>query len=176
MATLWNRIGRVVRHAWLDESDLRQVIPPAMLDRLQQKISTSEQSHSGEIRICVEASLPWRALWRDAPMADIVRARAVTLFSEMGVWDTANNNGVLIYVLLAEHDIEILADRGLNALVGAQHWQALVNQMGAAFRQGKFEEGLSQGIDTVAIALRQHFPADGTQSNPNELPDRPVLR
>lgn len=176
MATLWNRIGRVVRHAWLDESDLRQVIPPATLDRLQQKISTSEQSHSGEIRICVEAGLPLRALWRDTPMADIVRARAVTLFSEMGVWNTAHNNGVLIYILLAEHDIEIVADRGLNALVGAQNWQVLVNQMGAAFRQGKFEEGLSQGIDTVAIALRQHFPADGTQSNPNELPDRPVLR
>lgn len=176
MATFWNRIARIVRHAWLDESDLNRVIPPDMLDRLQKKISISEQAHTGEIRICVEASLPWRVLWRDTALPTVIRERALALFAEMGVWDTANNNGVLIYVLLAEHDIEIIADRGLNALVGALDWQALVNKMSTAFRQGKFEDGLSEGIDTVATALRQHFPADGVRSNPNELPDRPMLR
>ncbi len=176
MATVWNRMTRVFRHSWLDESDLHRVIPPAMLDRLQQKISASEQQHSGEIRICVEAALPWRMLWRDAPLGDIVRARAVALFAEMGVWDTANNNGVLIYVLLAEHSIEIVADRGLNPLVDPKNWQTLVTQMGEAFKQEEFEAGLTQGIENVTAALHQHFPIEATHVNPNELPDRPVLR
>lgn len=176
MAALWDRIKRMLRHAWLDESDLQRVISPAVLDRLQQRISVSEQQHSGEIRVCVESSLPWQMLWRDTPMPDTIRARAMALFAEMGVWDTANNNGVLIYVLLAEHDIEIVADRGINALVAPEAWQTLIGQMGDAFRNGKFENGLAHGVDTVTAVLRQHFPADPVQANPNELPDRPVLR
>lgn len=174
--TLWNRIHRMVRHSWLDESDLHRLISPAVMDRLQQKISHSEQLHSGEIRVCVEASLPWRSLWRDAAIADVVRARALELFADMGVWDTANNNGVLIYVLLAEHHIEIIADRGLNALVDSGHWQTLVGQMAKAFQSGQFEHGLTQGIEAVSATLCQYFAADTSQLNPNELPDRPVLR
>lgn len=176
MVTLWKRINRVIRHSWLDESDLQRAMSPVMLDRLQQKIEFSEQQHSGEIRICIEASLPWLTLRRNVPVGQSVRARALTLFSEMGVWDTANNNGVLIYVLLADHAIEIIADRGINACVTPEHWLSLVAQIGEEFLEGKFEQGLVQGIDSVSETLRTHFPTDGRQNNPNELPDRPALR
>ena len=109
-------------------------------------------------------------------MAQTVRARAVALFSEMAVWDTANNNGVLIYVLQAERAIEIIADRGINAHVPLGHWQTLVTQMGEAFQKGLFEEGLTQGVNGVTDTLTTYFPTDDLKNNPNELPDRPVLR
>ncbi len=175
METLWSRIRRVIRHGWLDESDLNRVISSAMLDRLQRTVSASEQQHSGEIRICIEASLPWLILWPNVPTSQIIHARALALFAEMGVWDTAGNNGVLIYVLLAEQGIEIIADRGINARVAPDRWQTLVQQMGEALHKGLFEEGLNQGVNGVTEALRLHFPSDATQ-NQNELPDRPVLR
>lgn len=176
MVTRWSRMKRMVKHIWLDEADLKRFVSPAMLDRLQEKIMASEKQHSGEIRICVEAGLPWRALWRDTSTAEMTRARAVVLFSEMKVWDTANNNGVLIYVLLAEHSIEIVADRGLNPLVGSQDWRTLISAMGEAFRQGKFEEGLMRGIEKISVTLQQYFPVKAADTNPNELPDRPMLR
>lgn len=176
MAGFWNRVNRLLRHAWVDESDLHQAIPLAVLNRLQELISASELEHSGEIRVCVEASLPWRMLWRDTPITDIIRERALSVFSELGVWDTDNNNGVLIYVLLAEKDIEIVADRGLNVHVPPEHWQVLIGQMGLAFKDGQFEKGLTQGVDAVTMSLLKHFCADQTRVNPNELPDWPLLR
>lgn len=175
MDSLWNRITRVARHCWGDESDLKRIMSSAMFDQLEHKISLSEQRHSGEIRICVEVSLPWAALWKNTPNSQIFRERALTLFAEMGVWDTANNNGVLIYVLLAERHIEIIADRGINAHVAPDHWNVLVKQMGQSMQKGTFEEGLKQGIDNVTETLCRYFPSDDPR-NPNELPDRPVLR
>ncbi|MEO8125086.1 MAG: TPM domain-containing protein, partial [Burkholderiales bacterium] len=94
----------------------------------------------------------------------------------LGVWDTEANNGVLIYLLLADRSIEIVADRGLSRRVGAAHWQAITTGMGEAFRAGRFEDGLNAAVDAVSRALREHFPLAAGESNPNELPDAPVLR
>jgi uncharacterized membrane protein len=165
------RLQRIFRHRWLDESDTRRAIPPEVAQRLAQRVAASEQRHSGELRIYIEAGLPLGYLWRDATP----RERAIAMFGKLRVWDTENNNGVLIYLLLAEHAIEIVADRGLDRHVGTQQWQALVARMGGAFGAGRYEEGLAQAIDEVTALLLQHFPLSAGEANPNELPDEPVL-
>lgn len=172
---MFNRIQRIFKHRWTDESDARRALPPELLERLSARVGASEQRHSGEIRICVEAGLPFSYLWRDAPMPVVVRERAVMMFSKLRVWDTAHNNGVLIYLLLAEHAIEIVADRGLNDKVPPAEWQAMVGRMGAAFRAGRFEDGLTQALEEVSALLVQHFPLAEGQVNPNELPDEPAM-
>ena len=97
------------------------------------------------------------------------------MFSKLRVWDTAHNNGVLIYLMLAEHAIELVADRGIDAHVPAQHWQMVVTRMADAFRGGRYEDGLTQALEEVSAVLVEHFPARDTAENPNELPDAPVL-
>ena len=104
------------------------------------------------------------------------RDRAVTLFGKLRVWDTEHNNGVLIYVLLADRAIEVVADRGLMRHVDATQWQALVQRMRDAFRAGHIEQGLVQAVDTIGALLAQHFPLADGSANPNELPDRVDLR
>ncbi|KQV85751.1 TPM domain-containing protein [Pelomonas sp. Root1237] len=166
-------LQRFIRHRLWDEDDARRVLPPEALVRLQQRVADSEQRHSGEIRVCVEASLPLSYLWRDAP----ARERAVTMFAKLRVWDTEHNNGVLIYLLLAEHRIEIVADRALARRVDAGRWQQLVDAMGEAFQAGRFEPGLNEAIDAVDALLVAHFPrAPGAATQRlNELPDEPLL-
>ncbi len=166
------RLTRILKHRWLDETDAARTLGKAALTRLQARVAASEQQHSGEIRLCVEAGLPLGYLWRGAT----ARQRAATLFGTLGVWDTEHNNGVLIYLLLAEHAIEIVADRGLVRHVPQAHWDALVEGMRTAFRAGHFEDGLNQAIDAVGGLLRQHFPLAPGQRNPNELPDAADLR
>jgi uncharacterized membrane protein len=123
------------------------------------------------VRICIEAGLPWSYLRRGGP----ARERAITLFGKLRVWDTADNNGVLIYLLLAEHAIEIVADRGLNAHVSHHDWERVVAGMRDAFRAGRYEEGLNAAIDAVDAVLARHFTIDAAAANPNELPDTPHL-
>ena len=108
-------------------------------------------------------------------MADLARQRALMMFSKLGVWDTADNNGVLIYLLLAEHKIELVADRGVNAVVGPAEWAAMVQRMGLAFAAGQFASGLTQAVDEVTVPLKRHFGALPGADNRNELPDQPAL-
>ncbi len=166
------KLGRLLRHRWLDEDDVRRALGVDALARIEARVRASEAHHSGEIRVCVEAGLPLSYLWRDAAP----RERAVTLFGKLRVWDTENNNGVLIYLLLAEHAIEIVADRGLDRQAGTAQWQAIVAEMSAAFREGRFEDGLNTAIDHVDALLRRHFALPASAANPNELPDAPALR
>jgi uncharacterized membrane protein len=166
-----NWLLRLLKHRWLDERDTRRALGPDALARLQQRVADSERRHSGEIRVCVEAGLPLSYLRRNATAHE----RAVTMFGKLRVWDTANNNGVLIYLLLAEHAIEIVADRGLNDRVSAEQWRALVAGMAAAFKAGRFEEGLNEAVDAVGALLVQHFPLRDGETNPNELPDAPFV-
>jgi uncharacterized membrane protein len=134
-------------------------------------VAASERRHSGEIRICVEAGLPLSYLRRNAS----ARERAVTLFGKLRVWDTEHNNGVLIYLLLAEHAIEIVADRGIDAHVDDAEWAAMAQRMGAAFREGRFEDGLTQALEETSALLVTHFPLAENQPDTNELPDAPVV-
>lgn len=166
-----NRFLRLLKHRWLDESDARRALAPAALERLQARIRGSETRHSGEIRVYVEAGLPLSYLWRGAP----ARERALTLFGKHRIWDTEHNNGVLIYLLLADHAIEIVADRGLARRVEPVRWQVLLARLREALRAGRFEEGLTAAVDEVDALLAQHFPLAAGESNPNELPDAPMM-
>jgi uncharacterized membrane protein len=171
-ARSWGRVlGRVLRHRWLDEADARKAMPHEVAERLTRRVAASEQRHTGEVRLYVEAGLPMSYLWRDAT----ARERAVALFGKLRVWDTEHNNGVLIYLLLAERAIEIVADRGLASKVAPVEWQAIVARLGSALREGRFEEGLTQALEEVSALLVAHFPAQAGAANPNELPDAPVL-
>jgi uncharacterized membrane protein len=166
-----NRWLRILKHRWTDETDAVRALGPEALLRLEQRVAMSERRHSGEIRLCVEAGLPLSYLWRDATP----RQRAVTMFGKLRVWDTEQNNGVLIYLLLAEHAIEVVADRGLARAVPPETWQQLVAGMREAFRAGRFEDGLAQAVDRVDALLVAHFPLATGQANPNELPNAASL-
>ena len=167
-----NRWLRLLRHRLVDEGDAKRRLGAAALQRIEATVAASERRHSGEIRVCVEAGLPFGYLRRNAT----ARERAITLFGKLGVWDTEHNNGVLIYLLLAERAIEIVADRGLNRHVDAAEWAAIAESMRSAFRDGAFEAGLNRAIDAVDALLVRHFAVHPDESNPNELPDAPVLR
>jgi uncharacterized membrane protein len=172
MAQAMNRWRRILRHRWLDETDVHRALDPAALDRIQARVAASERRHSGEIRVCVEAGLPLSYLWRRAS----ARERAVTMFGKLRVWDTEANNGVLIYLLLAEHAIEIVADRGVARHVAPGHWHGIVQAMRTRFRAGEFEPGLLQAVEAVEALLCAHFPSAAQAPNPNELPDRPHVQ
>ncbi len=161
---------RILKHRWLDESDSRRVLPETALSRLQALVRDSERRHSGEIRLFIEPGLPWSYLRQGLA----ARQRALTMFGKLRVWDTEHNNGVLIYLLLADHAIEIVADRGVARVVTPAHWDAVVNGMRDSFRAGRFEEGLAAAIASVDQMLVRHFALAPGQANPNELPDRPL--
>jgi uncharacterized membrane protein len=163
-------LPRLLRHRWY-EGQVRRISPEKLLQDLAARVQASERQHTGQIRIAIEGGLPWSYLRRAAPP----RERAVMLFGKLRVWDTAHNNGVLIYLLLAERAIEIVADRGLAQRVPAQQWQDIVARMAATFRAGQHAQGLALAIDEVHALLVQHFPAQGGEARTNELPDRPVI-
>ncbi|MEN9545129.1 MAG: hypothetical protein RLZZ598_1962 [Pseudomonadota bacterium] len=165
-------LARFLRHRWLDEQDARRVLGDGALARIEQRVRASEQRHSGEIRVCVEAGLPLGYLWKGLG----ARARAITLFGKLRVWDTEHNNGVLIYLLLADHAIEVVADRGITRHVDGARWQQIVGAMGEHFRTGRHEQGLNAAIDAVDALLLRHYALPAGARNPNELPDAPDLR
>jgi uncharacterized membrane protein len=159
------------RHLWLDERSLRRAVGRQALDRLEARVAAAEAGHSGEIRLCIEAALPWSLVWRHVSP----RARAVAMFGQLRVWDTEQNNGVLIYLLLAEHAIEIVADRGLARRMSPAQWQTVMAPLQAALQRREFEQGLGQAIDAVAAVLRSEFPLAAGARDENELPDRPYV-
>ena len=166
-----NTPTRWARHLWLDAADARRALTPAGLQRLEQAVKDSESRHLGELRLCVEAGLPAAALWHGVSP----RSRAIDLFSQLRVWDTEHNNGVLIYLLLADRRIEILSDRGLHGRASTGDLQAIAASLSAALHAGQFEQGLTQAIHQVGALLKQHYPNAGQQARPNELPDAVTL-
>ena len=167
-----NRWLRLLKHRRLDEADAARVLGDGALQRIEARVAASERHHSGEIRVCIEAGLPLSYIRRHAT----ARERAVAMFGKLRVWDTEQNNGVLIYLLLAEHAIEIVADRGLTRHVDAAQWQRIMTTMAAAFQGGKFEDGLNHAIDAVDALLRERFALAPGEANPNELPNAPIVR
>jgi uncharacterized membrane protein len=160
------RIGRhLLEHHWR----VRRIFTPKVLAAIEQAIKAGEATHSGQVRFVVEGALDGKPLFRDQP----ARERALDIFSHLRVWDTAHNNGVLIYLLLADHIVEIVADRGIDAKVGAAGWNKICADMEADFKAGKFESGAIRGIEAVSKQLAAHFPKHGRGRN--ELPDAPVV-
>jgi uncharacterized membrane protein YgcG len=166
-----SRLMRILKHRSYDEADVRRVLDNSALKRLEARVHDSEKKHSGEIRLCIEAGLPTSYLWKRLS----VRDRAIAMFGKLRVWDTEHNNGVLIYLLFAEHKIEIVADRGLKACVPDGDWKAIVERMREPLRAGKFEEGLGLAIDAVEALLAKHFPVGAGAANPNELTNKPWI-
>lgn len=162
-------IGRITRHLLQHHWRARRVFPQSVLDRIERAIKQSEAAHSGQIRFVVEGALDGRLLFRNQH----ARERALDVFSHLRIWDTAHNNGVLIYLLLADRDVEIIADRGIDAKVGAAGWERICRTMEAQFSSGQFERGVIDGIAAVSRELAKHFPPAGP--HPNELPDEPVV-
>lgn len=152
---------------------VNKAFPRSALLAIEQAIKASEIAHDGEIRFVVEGALDGSALFKGQP----ARERAIDVFSQLRVWDTERNNGVLIYLLLADRDVEIVADRGIHAKVGAQEWERICRTMEAAFKQAKYEEGVLNGIHAVTQHLVEHFPfvIPKGGADPNELPDSPVV-
>ena len=150
-------IGRIGKHLLHYRWWLRHYFPPQVLAAIERAIKAGETTHSGQVRFVVEGALDGAPLFRDQP----ARERALDLFSSLRVWDTAHNNGVLIYLLLADRNVEIVADRGIDAKVGAAGWEKICKQMEADFRTGKFESGSIKGIEAVSRLLAAHFPRHG---------------
>jgi uncharacterized membrane protein len=162
-------IGRIFRHLLEHRWRERRIFTPKVLARIEAAIKAGEAMHSGQIRFVVEGALDGRPLFRNQP----ARERALDIFSQLRIWDTEHNNGVLIYLLLADRDIEIVADRGINGKVGTEGWEKICAILEKEFRAGLFEYGVIKGIQEVSRVLAQHFPKElgGT----NELPDAPVV-
>lgn len=171
---MWIQLKRLFKHRWAD--DAIRTLPDDALLRLTQRVADSERHHSGEIRLCVEAGLPNSYLLAPEGTDALIRRRALHQFGDLRVWDTEDNNGVLIYLLLAERAIEVVADRGLLPYVSAEEWRAMVQRLGAALHAGHFEAGLAHAIDEVSAVLRAHFTLAEGADNPNELPDAPWIR
>ncbi|HTV97121.1 MAG TPA: TPM domain-containing protein [Steroidobacteraceae bacterium] len=167
------RAGRLMRHAAALHLKTRWCFAPGTLRAIEAAIARAERAHGGEIRFAIETSLPPRRI-----LADITpRMRALEVFSLLRVWDTEHNNGVLIYVLMADRSVEIVADRGVSGRVSGDEWGAVCRMMEEHFREGRFREGSTTGIDAVGGLLARHFPASPAQRarSPNELPDQPTL-
>ena len=162
-------IKRIIRHLSSNHAAMRRKFPRGALSRIEHAIAEAEKTHAGQICFVVEDALPLRHLFNGLPSRD----RAIEVFSHMRVWDTEHNNGVLIYLLLADRVVEIVADRGVHARLGQETWDKVCREMEAAFRQGKFEDGAITGIRSVGAHLAAHYPQVGAKTN--ELPDHPVL-
>lgn len=162
-------IKRIARHLLMTHWQVRRAFPREALSAIEQAIKASETAHVGELRFVVEGALDVAPLLR----GQSARERAIDVFSQLRIWDTGHNNGVLIYLLLADRDVEIVADRGIHAKVGAQEWEKICRGMEAAFVRKDYEQGVASGIEAVTRHLIKHFPADGRGGN--ELPDAPVV-
>lgn len=148
---------------------VRQAFPRQSLIAIEKTIKASETAHDGEIRFALEGALDGTALFR----GQSARERAIEVFSLLRVWDTERNNGVLIYLLLADRDVEIVADRGIHSKVGSLEWENICRKMETAFKQANYEGGVVSGMQAVTQHLRKHFPASG--AGQDELPDKPVV-
>lgn len=162
-------LKRIARHLFAMPGAMDRALPPSAMAAIEKAIAKSETEHAGEIRLAVEAALDGAALFA----GQSARSRAIDVFAQLRVWDTEQNNGVLIYLLLADHDLEIVADRGINAKVQAQDWEAICRRMEAALAQGDFVRGIVAGIEEASQILARHFPARAGDAN--ELPDKPVV-
>lgn len=162
-------IKRIVRHLLMTHWQVRRAFPREALSAIEQAIKTSETAHVGELRFVVEGALDVAPLLRGQSARD----RAIDVFSQLRIWDTEHNNGVLIYLLLADRDVEIVADRGIHAKVGAPEWESICRTMETAFGQGNYAGGVVSGIAAVTQHLTRHFPASGADRN--ELSDQPVV-
>jgi uncharacterized membrane protein len=162
-------LGRFFRHIFTGRAAVSTAFPAATLDAIERAVREAEAIHSGQIRVVIEASLDGPRLWAN----ETARDRAIEVCSLMRVWDTEHNNGVLIYLLMADRDVEIVADRGIHSRCGPAVWETVCREMEQHFREGRFEQGAVAGVRAVGSHLARHYPGSGPRGN--ELPDRPAV-
>jgi uncharacterized membrane protein YgcG len=165
-----DRSVRLLRHVVTDHGTVTRAFPPIELARIEAAIATGEKAHRGQVCVAIEGALPAGRVWKGVTP----RERALEVFGVLRVWDTEENCGVLVYLLLADRDVEIVADRGIHRIVGDDAWQAICARMETAFRDGKFAEGVVQGVGEISALLAQHYPRAGGGGT-NELADLPVI-
>jgi uncharacterized membrane protein len=161
---------RWIRHLFLDHLTLRRAFPRTTLAAIERAVAEQEKRHRGELRVAIEGGLPMQVL----AAGRTARERALEHFARLRVWDTEDNAGVLIYLLLADRRVEIVADRGIHALVGDTAWETICGAMQQEFAAGRFEAGVLGGLSSVSDLLQQHFPARPGDKR-NELPDAPLI-
>ena len=160
---------RLIRHLATTRWSTRRYFTRAVRAAIEQSVRECEAHHAGEIRFVIETALDLPELWhRVTP-----RRRALELFGQLGVWNTEHNNGVLIYVLMADRAVEIIADRGIAARISQGEWDAVCRQMERHYRERRFQEGSIVGVRGVGTLLGRHFP--GRSHGGDELPSHPVL-
>jgi uncharacterized membrane protein len=162
-------LSRALKHLVIPDRVALRAFPARALDRIEQAIGVSERSHSGELRLVLEANMNPLDVLRGRSARD----RALELFSLLRVWDTEQNSGVLLYLQMVDHRIEIVADRGISALVAQAEWDAICRRMESAFRATRFEAGALEAIGEITQLLNRHFPPG--ERNLDELPDRPLI-
>ena len=167
------QVKRLIRHSLASNWATRRRFPEVTLDAIEQAIKRAEAAHGGEIRFAIETALPPLHILNDLSP----RSRALDVFAHLRVWDTAGNNGVLVYVQLADRHVEIVADRGFTGRVTPAEWEAVCRLMQDHYRAGRFQLGSIAGVEAVGNLIAHHFlPSPGSSSSThNQLPDRPAL-
>jgi len=160
-------IKRLLRHFTMTHWQMQRVFSSAILDAIAEQIKQCEATHGGEIRVAIEAELSTQALLKN----QTARERAIEVFANLHVWDTAARNGVLIYLCVADRAIEIIADRGFEGKVSAQKWQEVCALLQHHCAEGNYRSAVGSAIQSVSSLIAEHFP----QADRNELSDRPVL-
>jgi uncharacterized membrane protein len=163
-------LGRWLHHMWIGPMHVRAGFPPDAMRRIEAAIAEGERRHTAEVRFCVESSLVTAQLWHGLPARD----RAWQVFSQFGVWDTEQDNGVLVYLLWADRAVEIVADRGAAQRIDPAVWARACEQLAQGCHDGRHVDGAIACLATLADALAEAFPADG-RANPNELPNAPLV-
>lgn len=165
-------LKRYFKHVLMTPMTVRKCFNSDVLGSIEASIGAGERGHTGQVRFVVEAELSTFALWHDVS----ARQRAKELFAKLGIWNTEQNNGVLLYVLLADRKVEIIADRAIDRAVGLPAWDAIVKQIDDHFMRDEFEAGAIAGITQIHAQLRQHFPHDASKSaRENEQSDAPIV-
>ena len=163
--------SRMTRHFMASQRGTHKLFSDDTMKRLQEVIADGEATHRGEVRLIVESALPLRKVRRGMS----TRQRALDLFGTFRVWDTEENNGVLLYINVADHKLEIIADRAASRRIGDPHWQTVCGLAQSAFKKGEFEHGLVQALESIHGALAVAFPAQEGTTRKNELPDAPTV-
>ncbi len=162
-------IKRLLKHLTMTHWLVKQAFPSKSLNQIEKAIKAGESAYAGEIRFVVEGALDGTPLFKDQSS----RARAIDIFSQLRIWDTEHNNGLLVYLLLADRAVEIIADRGIHSKVGSEEWGKICRKMEAAFKKDDYEGGVVSGIEAITQHLVKYFP-DAT-ARQNELPNKPVV-
>ena len=162
-------LKRFFRHVWMSPLIQRRQFPSATINAIERAVVAGEKTHRGQVRFVVEAELTTGQLWAGVTS----RHRAIDVFSMLRVWDSEENNGVLLYVLLADRKVEIIADRGVDREVGAERWRAICKEIELRYRKNDFVAGSVIGVEKISAELAHCFPARGGEKN--EQPDRPVM-